>query len=491
MANGDSLRKWTRNIPRKASWLMPGLSFKRWISVSFLGFFCVLLGLALIYKIQPVSSFIRFLEWMATIMPSHISGPLMLLLGGVLVYLGTSQTYHSFFHALTPDGRGEDLLEALYRRNKLSHGPQVVAVGGGTGLATLLRGIKRYTLNITAIVTVGDDGGSSGRLRREYGIIPPGDIRNCIAALADEEQLITSLFQYRFRHGQGLEGHSFGNLFLSAMCHITGDMFSAIKESSKVLNIRGRVLPSTLEHMSLRATLEDGTVIEGESDIPKATVRIDRLTCDPAEPKPLPDVLDAIAKAELIVLGPGSLYTSVIPNLLIPEIAKAISQSTALKVYVVNVMTQPGETNGYTVGDHVQAILDHAPFPNMIDAVIVNSGLPKPLVQAYEAYDYRPVVVDTQRCDALGVAVVNTRLVEDNEEKVIRHNPRRLARAVIHWFKRESRHRSKIKPSSSALPIDMPRQGPRKGIYDESGFRTSPEPSEAESSEHKAASQLP
>lgn len=266
-------------------------------------------------------------------------------------------------------GSNHSLLENLYRRRKLNRGPKIVAVGGGTGLSMLLRGIKNITNNVTAVVTVGDDGGSSGRLREEMGVLPPGDIRNCIAALADDEDLVTKLFQYRFKTGEGLEGHSFGNLFLTALCSITGDMYRAVKESSNVLSIRGRVLPSTLDDMKLVAEMEDGRIIHGESNIPEAHGKIKRLFTDPQNCRALPDVIEAIRDAELIILGPGSLYTSVTPNLLIKEIAHEIAVSKAKKIYVCNIMTQPGETDGYSVSDHINALVNHAGSKKIIDAV--------------------------------------------------------------------------------------------------------------------------
>lgn len=446
--------KYTRGWPRQATWLLPGLSIKRWIGLVVFGLFCLLLGAALFLNLHPISSTMEIFKVLAPYVPPSVSGPSLILLGVFLLYIGSKKTYVTVFTAITPGGRDPDLLEALYRRNKLDHGPHIVAIGGGTGLSTMLRGIKRYTSNITAIVTVGDDGGSSGRLREEQGIIPPGDIRNCIAALADEEQLITELFQYRFQNGQGLEGHSFGNLFLTAMCRITGDMFSAITESSKVLNIRGRVLPSTLDNVCLLADMEDGTVVRGESNIPKAHGKIKRLFSEPHNPAPLPDAMKAIEHAELILLGPGSLYTSVVPNLLIEPIAQAISNSKAPKVYVVNIMTQPGETDHYTVADHIQAIQDHAPYPNMVDCVFVNSWLPVDLVEKYRQANCVPVELDVERCKALGVKVVQKLLVDEHEQKIIRHNPKRLARSIIHWYKREYRRKVKIETNTTAgIPI--------------------------------------
>lgn len=438
-------------FPRVATWLLPGLSIKRWIGIAVTGFVLLFVGGALVLNLQPVTLFIDALKTLARIFPAHISGPVLLTLGVVMFYYGMRKAYRTVKLALQHEGRDADLLEALFRQNKLIHGPRIVAIGGGTGLSTLLRGLKKYTSNITAIVTVGDDGGSSGRLRLEHSIIPPGDIRNCIAALADEEQLITELFQYRFKTGSGLEGHSFGNLFLTAMCHITGDMFSAIKESSKVLNIAGRVLPSTLESIKLAALMEDGSEVIGESLIPEAKGKIDRLRCIPENPKTIPDVIEAIQSAELIILGPGSLYTSVLPNLLIAEIAQALSHSKAPKLYVSNIMTQPGETDGYTVGDHLQAILDHCPYPNVVNGVIVNNWLPDTLLEKYQSYGYQPVLLDRERCASQGVQVVEKLLVDEGEHHVVRHNPAQLGRAIVQWFKQD--YPGKFKQIQQAMVV--------------------------------------
>lgn len=434
--------KFTNNFPnnfqRQAAWLVPGLFIKRWVITSVLGLAVLFVGLALLLNLQPVSFGIEMLKKVALIIPSSVSGPVLVLGGAFLFYQGAKKLSRTIFMAMEVEGSDATILEAVYRRRKLSSGPRIVAIGGGTGLSTLLRGIKHYTSNITAVVTVGDDGGSSGRLREEQGVIPPGDIRNCIAALADEERLITELFQYRFRTGQGLEGHSFGNLFLTALCQVTGDMMSAIKESSKVLSIRGRVVPSTLESIQLVAEMEDGTIVKGESNIPKAAGKIKRLSCLPNNPKPLPDILKALAEADLIILGPGSLYTSVIPNLLIEEIAQAISLSQAPKLYVGNVMTQPGETDHFSVGDHVRTIQEHAGYPNIINAVLVNNSLPQELLDRYQVAGYEAVKLDNEYCLDLGVSVVQRSLIDQNETQVIRHNPKQLAKAIIDWFKNAS-----------------------------------------------------
>ncbi len=443
-------------LPRLATWLMPGLSIKRWLGIVIVGIALFLFGLLLAINFQPVTFMISLLKELAKLFPATFSGPLILILGMLLIFAGSRRAYNTVKVALQHEGKNSDLLEALYRQNKLIHGPRIVAIGGGTGLSTLLRGLKLYTSNITAIVTVGDDGGSSGRLREEHSIIPPGDIRNCIAALADEEQLITELFQYRFKSGPGLEGHSFGNLFLTAMCQITGDMYSAIKESSKVLNIAGRVLPSTLDNIKLAAEMADGSVVIGESQIPEAKGKIVRLRCIPESPKTLPEVVDAIQCAELIILGPGSLYTSVLPNLLINEIVSAISKSRAPKLYIANIMTQPGETDGYSVGDHVKAILEHSPYPNIINGVVVNSWLPEQLLEKYKSHGYEAVALDADRCNAFGVQVVEQQLVNEHEHQVVRHEPRLLARAIIQWFKKEGHNKQKFPAPAVIVPTDVP-----------------------------------
>lgn len=425
---------------RQATWLLPGLHIKRWLGILITGLMCLVIGAALLLNLQPITFAIEVVKTIAPIFPSWASGSFLILGGVLLLMVGFHKTTNTVFHAL---GTDSDLLEALYRRNKLEHGPQVVAIGGGTGLSTLLLGLKHYTNNITAIVTVADDGGSSGRLRQEFGIIPPGDIRNCIAALADEEQLITELFQYRFKTGHGLEGHSFGNLFLSVLCSITGNMVQAVKESSKVLNIRGRVLPASLDNLCLVAQLENGMEIRGESHIPEATSKIVRLRCEPEVPEPLPDVIQAIHDAELIILGPGSLYTSVLPNLLIPAVAEALNKSKAPKVYICNVMTQPGETDNFSVADHIQVLLDHCPEKHLVDAVLVNNWIPERLVDKYQEYNSFPVLIDRERLEEMNITIIERVLVEEGQQ-TIRHNPKRLSRSVIHWFKKEYRRKMKV-----------------------------------------------
>lgn len=338
------------------------------------------------------------------------------------------------------DKNNDVLLENLYKRRKLNRGPRIVAVGGGTGLSMLLSGAKNITNNLTAIVSVGDDGGSSGRLREEMGILPPGDIRHCITALADDEDLVNKLFKYRFKNGEGLEGHSFGNLFLTALYDITGDMVSAVRASSRVLSIRGRVLPATLDDMKLVAEMEDGRIVHGESTIPEAHGRIKRLFTEPANCKALEDVIQAIRNAELIILGPGSLYTSVIPNLLVKQISEEIIKSKARKIYVCNIMTQPGETDNYTVSDHLKALIQHSGSNKIVDAVLVNDYLPEKLADIYQKSGSYPVKLDTQEVKKLGIKIVAKKLIQDSKEGLVRHSSNRVARAVYYWFRKEQKN---------------------------------------------------
>ncbi|MFZ9570469.1 MAG: gluconeogenesis factor YvcK family protein, partial [Vulcanococcus sp.] len=357
VGNGDLRQKdFVSRSKRAARWLQPGLVVKRWMLTSGVGLFLLLLGGAVWADLQPIYWLLQFIRWslqaITQVLPREITGPLVLLVGGGLIWLGQSRSFGAIQQALAPD-KDTLLVDALAAKSRLNRGPSIVAIGGGTGLSTLLSGLKRYSSNLTAIVTVADDGGSSGVLRRELGVQPPGDIRNCLAALATEEPLLTRLFQYRFRAGTGLEGHSFGNLFLSALTAITGSLEGAISASSRVLAVQGTVVPATNADVKLWAELADGRRIEGESQIGHASSPIVRVGCTPERPPALPKAIEAIADADLIVLGPGSLYTSLLPNLLVPELVQAISRSKAPRLYICNLMTQPGETDGLDVEGHL------------------------------------------------------------------------------------------------------------------------------------------
>jgi uncharacterized cofD-like protein len=324
---------------------------------------------------------------------------------------------------------------------------RIVAIGGGTGLSMLLRGLKSHVAplqrhnshhpiaDLAAVVTVTDDGGSSGRLRREYSVLPPGDLRNCMVALSEDEALLGRLFQYRFPSGRGLRGHSFGNLFLTALSHVTGDFTHAVRVTSEVLAIRGRIFPSTNQLVSLEAALENGRVIAGETRIGATRVPIRRVRLVPRKVKPLPEVLEAIAAANLILLGPGSLFTSIIPNLLVSGVAEAIEKSRATRVYIANLMTQPGETLGYTLVDHVRAIQQHT-GRKIIDCVVINDqSLAPEVLRRYKSEGAEPVAVDAGELRRMGLQCVFDNLLEVHG--VVRHDSSRLASFLIDKFVRK------------------------------------------------------
>lgn len=427
------IKDFRKRIPEDMMWLVPGLQVKRWFAMIFLGSVIITLGILILFDIKPIFYTMEFIRHIATKVSTEWIAFAIIMFGAGIFFKGWQKTNLSILEG----SDNHSILESLYRRRKLNRGPKIVAIGGGTGLSMLLRGIKHITNNVTAVVTVGDDGGSSGRLREEMGVLPPGDIRNCIAALADDEDLVTKLFQYRFKSGEGLEGHSFGNLFLTALCSITGDMVRAVKESSNVLSIRGRVLPSTLDDMKLVAEMEDGRIIHGESNIPEAQGKIKRLFTNPKNCKPLDDVITAIRNAELIILGPGSLYTSVIPNLLIKEISDEIVNSSAKKIYVCNIMTQPGETDNYTVSDHINALIKHAGSRKIINTVLVNDTMPSNLASKYQISGSYPVKLDIENIKKLGISVFSKKLIEDSKEGLVRHSSNRVARAIYYWYRRE------------------------------------------------------
>lgn len=327
---------------------------------------------------------------------------------------------------------------------------KVVAIGGGTGLSTVLRGLKHHVseparpaklhpevTRLTAVVTVTDEGGSSGRLRRDFRILPPGDIRNCLVALAEDEQLLTQLFNYRFAAGQGLRGHSLGNLFLAALSHLTHDFAKAVRLSSEVLAIRGEIFPATLSDVHLQATRTDGVVIRGEGNITRTRVPIQRLQIVPSQCRPLPETLSAIRQADLITVGPGSLYTSLIPNLLVQGIARAIGRSPATKVLVCNLMTQPGESRGYSAADHIRALHEHAKR-KLFDLVVLNTGgLSRAMVKRYAAESAAPVALDLDAVRELAVRPVCADLLI--EDRVARHDSRRLAKLLLSLAKPHGR----------------------------------------------------
>jgi uncharacterized cofD-like protein len=408
-------------------WLYPGMHVKRWLALLLFGIVVTSLGFG--YLLRQIYESYAFPDWVwyATLqfLPRTLRAVLFLLIGPVLAFFAFLMLNRSILQAVLPEGIGK-LVNRVHQGRFLQTGPRVVAIGGGTGMPTLLRGLKEHTTNISAVVTVADDGGSSGRLRSELGVLPPGDIRNCMAALADAEPLMTKLFQYRFSKGSGLEGHSFGNLFIVAMSGVIGNFEQAVRESSRVLAVRGQILPSTLENVTLCAEMEDADTIRGEHLITESPKRIKRVFLHPEHIQANPEAIRAILEAELIVMGPGSLYTSLLPNLVVSDIARAVRASSALKVYVCNVATQPGETDEFTMADHVAAIQRHA-GEDILDLVLANSNL---------RHDFPPEwhvsVVEPDGRPVEGADVVLADVVNDDNR--LRHDPQKLAAALMRLY---------------------------------------------------------
>jgi uncharacterized cofD-like protein len=412
-------------------WLYPGMGVKRWLILLLVGITVLGLGLGyLLRDIYATRAFPPFVYYLTLqFIPRWARALLMGGVGLITVAIAVVQLNRSLLSAVLPPGRAP-VVDVVYQHRQRNRGPRVVAIGGGTGLSTLLRGLKQHTYNINAIVTVADDGGSSGRLRRELGVLPPGDFRNCIAALADAESLTTQLFQYRFREGNSLNGHSFGNLFISAMAEVSGSFERALVESGKVLAIRGRILPSTLQDVTLWAELADeitpGRFVAGESQIPKAHLPIERVFLEPGDAPPYPEALQAILSAELIIAGPGSLFTSVLPNLLVSDIVKAIRVSPAPKIYVCNVATQPGETEGFSVADHVAALEQHI-GPGVFPNVLANDNFSFPLPGDGSIGQVALLLPPAERCTTITGDLVD-------ERNPWRHDPAKLAKALMGWY---------------------------------------------------------
>jgi len=400
-------------------WLYPGIGIKRWIGLSAFGIILVIFG----------SISLRTEEyWFVQILDA-----IVVVSGIIILILGIKHMVHSFIMAVIPSSKGTELVDILYQKKQLSRGPKIVTVGGGTGLSVLLSGLKEYTSNITAIVTVADDGGSSGRLRQQFDILPPGDIRNCLVALADASTLMRDLFQFRFDQSSELSGHNFGNLFITVMTRLTGDFEKAIKETSKVLALRGQVIPSTLNNVALVAQHKDGTTTEGEDRIPKAHLPIDKVYLKAiGSSVATPEAIKAIEEAQVIVLGPGSLYTSIIPNLLIKEITDSIVASGAIKIYVCNAMTQPGETDGYSASDHIKALIRHS-HASIFDYSILNTGeISKDALKRYAQEDSYPVVNDTKKIESMGYRIIEDDIIIAKD--VVRHDPLKLAKVIISFI---------------------------------------------------------
>lgn len=416
-------------------WLAPGMKLKRWLLLFSLGVVLASLGLAIILDVQYIGMveeaifvFIYRLTGQYFFAITVVLGATIVIAGlGVMAY-ATRRLIRSIVSAVLPEG-SNNLLNLIYQKRRLNRGPAVVVIGGGTGLSVLLRGIKKTTDNITAIVSVADDGGSSGRIRDDLGIIPPGDLRRCLVALADTEPLMEKLFQHRFGGTGGLAGHNFGNLFIAAMTDVLGDVEQALTESSKVLAVRGQVLPATTEAVRLTATLRDGSVVEGESKIPLSGQCVDHVSIVPEDVSPVPGAVAAIREADACILGPGSLYTSVLPNLLVRGITDELRRTKAVKIYICNVMTQPGETDGYTASQHVKTIIDHVGL-GVIDYVVVNAQEVAPLLkERYAAQGAFPVDPDIEAIEALGVRAVKANII--NETDLVRHDPEKLSQTIM------------------------------------------------------------
>lgn len=413
-------------------WLSPGLGVKRWLGLILIGITLIALGFAVlildIYRNAPETWWVPVLAFLSL---RFLSRPLRaVIFGGLGLFMllwgifGLNRTLMQPF--VKP---GKDIFTEVSSYRKRERGPRIVVLGGGTGLSSLLRGLKLFTSNITAIVTVADDGGSSGELRKNIGVLPPGDIRNCLAALSSDETLLTQIFQYRFSNATGLNGHTLGNLLITALTDITGSFEEAVAETGRVLAVQGRVLPATLHDVQLVADVrmpDNGRVVKitGESEIPKAAGKIQHVWLEPGNPKAFPPVIQSILSADLIVIGPGSLYTSILPTLLVPDIADALRASKALNFYVCNVATQPGETEGYSCGDHVATIEKHL-GRRLIDLVICNHRFEEHVPDTVEWVKIEPDLGEKY-------SVYSTDLIDlDNPW---RHDSLKLAQAIMDLY---------------------------------------------------------
>ena len=406
--------------------MKPGIKIKKWLFTGFIGLVILIFGI------------IRLISSVDNTLSLKVFSLFLTILGIVIMVISLSEIIKSSIALINSEKvkitiSNKNIEELVDEKRVHVNGPKVVVIGGGTGLSTMLRGLKLYTDNITAIVTVGDDGGGSGKLRADLGMLPPGDIRNCILALADTEPIMEDLLKYRFTEGT-LKGQNFGNLFLAAMAGISENFEDAVQKMSSVLAVTGKVLPVTLDDMKLIAELENGNIIEGESIIPsealKQNSRIKTLKINPEKAKPLVDALMAIEDADAIIMGPGSLYTSIIPNLLVEDIVESIGRSNAIKIYVSNVMTQPGETDDFTVSDHIKTLMKYS-GKDSVQYVIANNGtIPKDIEERYKNEGSKLVQLDYEEIDKLGVEVIETDLVKITKGYV-KHDSKNLAQILM------------------------------------------------------------
>ena len=413
-------------------WLLPGMKVKRWILLNILGLLLIGAGFSILNETEVLGRLERYIRALAfeifDTSSSLLAAFVVMFIGLIFLIFGFRKTITSILHAVDPFSK-DRLVEIIYEKRQLERGPKVVVIGGGTGIPVLLKGLKNYTTNLTAIVTVADDGGSSGKLRGDLGILPPGDIRNCIVALADKETVMEEVLQYRFSSKTDLGGHNLGNLLIAGMTEITGSFYDAIKLMSTVLAIKGQVIPSTLKQVVLGAELNDGEIIYGESKIPESRKGIKRVFLEPSDLKAPIEALKAIQEAEIIALGPGSLFTSVLPNLLIGDISRELKESKAIKAYVCNVMTQPGETDDYTASRHAREIIKHVGL-DCFDYVVLNKQeIPKELKRKYKKQGSIPVKADARKLSKLGLTPIEADVVLEGD--MVRHDPKKLAEVIL------------------------------------------------------------
>ena len=395
--------------------LYPGIGLKRWAAIGAIGVFICSIGMAFLLRKFFALPFPDFLPW-------YFEGFLMLGVGGGFILLSMYGFYRTLIPFMARSQPIDSLADSIYNRWQRGRGPRIVTIGGGTGLSVLLRGLRQHTDNLTAVITVADDGGSSGRLRRELGVLPPGDFRNCLVAMSEDESLLAELFQYRFEEGDGLKGHSFGNLFIVAMANVTNGFDEALVESSRVLAVRGRVVPATTSNLQLSARFRDGSVVHGESSIAMHRGEIEQLLIEPEEAAAHPLAVRAITDAELVVIGPGSLYSSILPNLMVSGISEAVRNTSATVVYVCNVATQVGETGGYTLAEHVAALRRHT-FEGIADYVVGNSNPP----DIGDRFEGDGVVHDGSPLK--NTTILLSDLVDDSHP--VRHDSDKLADAIM------------------------------------------------------------
>jgi uncharacterized cofD-like protein len=424
------------------------MHIKRWLVLLLIGVVSMGLGISYVLREAYLTYTLPGAFYYLTLQffPRWGRGLFFMSLALSLVGVATWKLNQSLLYSFVRPDRERSVAQTIYNKRILGRGPKIVAIGGGTGLSMLLRGLKDYTSNLTAIVTVADDGGSTGRLRKDFGVIAPGDIRQCIAALAEAEPLMSKLFQYRFEKAEGLEGHSFGNLFIVAMAEVTGNFETAVHEVSRVLNTRGTILPSTLQDVTLSAETHEDELVHGEHNISERGAAIRRLFLNPHNAPGHPDAVRAILEADLVVIGPGSLYTSVLPNLLVHDIQKAVIASQGMRVFVCNVATQHGETDGFGVVEHIEALERHA-GKGIVHAVVANTNIVTDLPETWRS---APVYVDRAR------TIPGVRLVEADviaEENRYRHDPQKLAAALIRLY-----------DGRAAIVLDVARQRAEQAV---------------------------